>query len=615
MRKRLVALIGAAVIVLAACNPPAASGPAGSPGPQATGPGASTPTTGGLDDEQIIHLYLSSEDPATMDPAAAQDTVSIAVIDAIHRPLLYYDKDLNLVPSLAEALPVASNEGKTLTFKLKAGLKYADGDAIVAGDFVRAAQRLLDPRPANPYAYIACDLAGAAALLGASLGCGTGDTPYEDPAACAKDPTKCTFNDATIEGLLEHTGVEAPDDSTVVVNLAQAATYFSAIMSMWLFVPQQEDWKAFAEAADLGSSGPFMVGTWDHNAEIKLVPNPEWTAGTKPTLTEVDYLIGGDPEAALASFEVGDIDTVVVPGTSIRRVEQDAALKPLIQDLPQQAITYYDFANCQQGADKCPAQTGTADGKSATANKDFRIALTQAVNKQQFIDLTFGGIGQAANGMVMPGIPGYDADYNPYPYDVASAATHMAKALTELGVKDGPDEGTEVTAADLGTMKFGYNCNAGHLPRVAFLAEAWRVGLGFAETSFDISCSDFATFLQERPAGKYNVSRDGWGADFPHAKNQLDLLVCGSGNNNSQYCNPAFDAAFNAAATIADPAQQEAKYIEAQRVAVDDASVLFLRYGLTRYLVQPYVGGLTPSSSDHQNIGDVFLETIQIMEH
>ena len=201
--------------------------------------------------------------------------------------------------------------------------------------------------------------------------------------------------------------------------------------------------------------------------------------------------------------------------------------------------------------------------------------------------------------MVMPGIPGYDADYNPYPYDVAAAKTHMTTALAALGVKDTDGDGN-VTPKDLGPMKFGYNCNAGHLPRVAFLAEAWRTGLGFGETQFDISCSDFATFLQERPAGKYNISRDGWGADFPHAKNQLDLLVCGSGNNNSQYCNPAFDAAFNQAATIADPAQQAAKYIEAQRIAVDDASVLFLRFGLTRYLVRPYVGGLTPSSSDHR---------------
>jgi ABC-type oligopeptide transport system substrate-binding subunit len=603
MTKRLVALLGAAVIVLAACQPGTpTTGPAGSGGTGASqGAGESGGAAGGLAADQTIKLYLSDTDPATMDPQAAQDSVSIAVIDATERGLLYYDKDLNLVPALAEALPEVSADGKTLTFKLRSGLKYDNGDPIVAGDFVNSAKRLLDPRLANPYAYIACDLAGAEALLGAGLGCGSGATPTDD--------TK-------IDSLLEKTGVTAPDDSTVVVTLKQAATYFGSIMAMWVFTPHPESWTSYAEAGDLVSSGPFKVDTWDHNAEIDLVPNPSWdgSAGTKPTLTKVQYLIGGDPEAALASYEQGQLDTVVVPGTSVRRVADDPNLKDQIQDLPQQAITYYDYANCQAGDAKCPKESGTSDGKSATANKNFRIALTQAVNKQQFIDLTFGGLGQVANGMVMPGIPGYDADYNPYPYDVTAAQAAMTKALQELGTTDTNGDGA-VTAADLGVLKFGYNCNAGHLPRVAFLAEAWRTGLGFAETSFDISCTDFPTFLQERPAGKYNISRDGWGADFPHAKNQLDLLVCGSGNNNSQYCNPAFDAAFNAAATIADPAQQTAKYIEAQRIAVDDASVLFLRYGVTRYLVQPYVGGLTPTSSDHQNIGDVFLETIQIKEH
>ena len=600
MTKRLVALFGAAVIVLAACQPgpPATGGASGVPGSQNAGGSGGTSTD--LDPDQTLKLYLSDTDPATMDPQAAQDTVSIAVIDATSRGLLYYDKDLKLVPALAEALPEVSADGKTFTFKLRAGLKYSNGDPIVAGDFVLSAQRLLDPRLANPYAYIACDLAGAEALLGASLGCGTGTTPTVD---------------AKIDELLKNTGVAAPDDSTVVVTLKQAATYFGSIMAMWVFVPHPASWKSYTEAADLVASGPFKVDTWNHNSEIDLVPNENWdgSAGTKPTLTKVVYAIGGDPEAALASFEQGDFDTVVVPGTSIRRVADDPELKDLIQDLPQQAITYYDYANCQAGAAKCPAQTGTSDGKSATANKNFRIALTQAVNKQQFIDLTFGGLGQVANGMVMPGIPGYDADYNPYPYDVTKAKAAMATALQELGTTDTNKDGA-VTAADLGVLKFGYNCNAGHLPRVAFLAEAWRTGLGFAETSFDISCTDFPTFLQERPAGKYNISRDGWGADFPHAKNQLDLLVTGAGNNNSQYSNPAFDKAFNDAATIADPAQQEAKYIEAQRIAVDDASVLFLRYGVTRYLVRPYVSGLTATSSDHQNIGDVFLETIKILK-
>jgi ABC-type oligopeptide transport system substrate-binding subunit len=207
-------------------------------------------------------------------------------------------------------------------------------------------------------------------VTGASLGCGSGTTPTDD---------------AKITDLLKDTGVTAPDDSTVVVTLKQAATYFGSIMAMWVMVPHPAKWTSYAEAADLVASGPFVVDSWDHNAEIVLKPNPSWdgSAGTVPTLKEVDYEIGGDPEAALASFEQGNLDTVVVPGTSIRRVADDPNLKDMIQVLPQQAITYYDFADCQAGDSKCPKESGTSDGKSATANKDFRIALTQACAAQK----------------------------------------------------------------------------------------------------------------------------------------------------------------------------------------------------------------------------------------
>jgi oligopeptide transport system substrate-binding protein len=602
MTKRLVALIGAAVIVLAACQP---GTPTGAPGTsQQPGTSGAAPTTaGGLDPDQVYRQYLSDTDPPDMNPALAQDSVSISVMSAIHRGLMYFDENLGTVPSLAADMPDVTNGGSTLEFKLR-DAKYADGDTIVAGDIVRQFSRLLDPRLAAPYAYIACDVKGANALLGNAGGCA---------GPVAEAPT----DDATIDALIQELGVTAPDDTTVVIDLERPATYFTTILAMWVTVPVKEEWTSFAEAADLGASGPFQVTSWSHNQEIILEPNPNWY-GTAPTLTQIQMAMGGDYQAALASFEQGDFDTVTIADpANYRQVEQDPELQPLMQDVPQLAITYYDFNNCQDpdtDASTCPEQTGTANGKSATQNKNFRIALTQAVNKQQFQDLTFGGIGQIANSMVMPGIPGYDPDYNPYPYDPAAAQAAMATAIQELGVTDTNADG-EVTAADLGPMKFGYNCNAGHLPRVAFLAEAWRTTFSLTENQFDISCTDFATLLQERAEGKYTIARDGWGADFPHAKNQLDLFVTGGGNNNVQYSNPEFDRIFNEAATIADPAEQEAKYIEAQRIVVDDAAALFLRWGTTRYLVRPYVSGVTSTPSDHQNIGDVFYENISLLDH
>ncbi len=48
--------------------------------------------------------------------------------------------------------------------------------------------------------------------------------------------------------------------------------------------------------------------------------------------------------------------------------------------------------------------------------------------------MTWAGLGQVANSFVMPGIPGYQPELNPYPYDVDAGRQHMAKALDALGV-------------------------------------------------------------------------------------------------------------------------------------------------------------------------------------
>ena len=52
------------------------------------------------------------------------------------------------------------------------------------------------------------------------------------------------------------------------------------------------------------------------------------------------------------------------------------------------------------------------------------------------------------------------------------------------------------------------------------------------------------------------LARDGWGADYPHANNQLGLFICGGGNNDSQYCNPDFDALIAQAAAEPDQDKQ-----------------------------------------------------------
>jgi oligopeptide transport system substrate-binding protein len=586
MQKRLLGIFASMAILLAACGGATTSSAPGESAAPGESTEASAPPESNLADEQIIRMALSGE-PPTLDPTVAQDSNSLAVLKALHRPLVYIDKDLNVVDELAESHEISA-DAQTLTFHLR-DAKYSNGDQIVAGDLVYSWKRLVDPRTAAPYSYVMAEVVGGPELLGMA---------GADPAP----------SDADIDAALDKFGVEAPDDKTFIVHLSTPATYFLTAMTLWVTVPIQEKWitsENATEAANYVSSGPFLMDTWDHNSEIVLKPNPNWYGDVKPTLTELHIPIFSEPAAIQNAYENDEVDTLMpVAAENIPRVKDDPILSLEYAEPTQLSITYYTFNN---GTD--PSGEGTLarcqDPKACpTNNKNFRIALTEAIDKQAFINATYAGIGQVANSFVMPGIPGYDEAINPYPFDLTAAKASMDKALAELGFS---------TAAEIPPLKFGFNTGAGHEPRVAFLAEAWRQAFGLETEQIG---SEFSVFLTQRTAGEYDIARDGWGADYPHANNQLNgLFTCGGGNNDSQYCNKEFDALITQAAAEPDQAKQADLYKQAQRIMMDDAPIIALVYPPRPSLVKPYVSGLTRTPMDSDIPGEFFYETIQILKH
>ena len=156
MQKRLFGILTAAAIIVAACGGATTTPAATADASTGTAPSgdASAPPAGGLAAEQILR-YPLIQDPATLDPTVAQDSQSTAVLEALHRPLVYIDKDLQIVPALAESWEI-SPDAKTFTFVLK-DAKYSNGDPIVAGDLVYSWKRLVDPRTAaHPRRHSMC---------------------------------------------------------------------------------------------------------------------------------------------------------------------------------------------------------------------------------------------------------------------------------------------------------------------------------------------------------------------------------------------------------------------------------------------------------------------------
>ncbi len=98
------------------------------------------------------------------DPVRISDYYSGTVIEAIFDPLLTYDylaRPAKLVPNVARALPVISDNGRTYTLGIKPGIFFSDDPAfkgrkreLTAADYAYSIKRFMDPANRSPYAFL-----------------------------------------------------------------------------------------------------------------------------------------------------------------------------------------------------------------------------------------------------------------------------------------------------------------------------------------------------------------------------------------------------------------------------------------------------------------------------
>src|SRR6188474_528040 len=161
MRKRLVGLLAGAVVVFAAC------GTAASPSPAASAP-ASAPASAGGEIDLTNTTYEPAEgtdggsiiigdwqEANQFNPYYASQVTEANVASAAFSTLFVYTNDYRYGPDLAASIPTTANGGvkapgddgdaMTVTWTLRDGLKWSDGEALTCDDFKYAVEWVLDP--------------------------------------------------------------------------------------------------------------------------------------------------------------------------------------------------------------------------------------------------------------------------------------------------------------------------------------------------------------------------------------------------------------------------------------------------------------------------------------
>jgi peptide/nickel transport system substrate-binding protein len=336
--------------------------------------------------EETLIFAADMTDLLTLDPAVAYEFGGIQVVGNIYETLVSFDPgDPTLKPVLAESWDIQdTGDMWTLTFKLNPAATFASGRPVTADDVVYSWSRAIDLNKSPAFLFI-------------------------DVAQLTKD------------------NMQALDPQTLEVKLPKTSSpqVFLSILSFSLTAVLD---KAEVEAnagEDMGStwlndnsagSGPYVLETWERNAQVTIKANPNYW-GEAPPLKQV--IMQNTPELAnlQAAIETGDADIVQDLGS-----EQVQAL----QGNPDLQIMSADSTLL--------VYVGMNVTKPPLDKVEVREAIRYAINYDDIITL-LGGNAKLVQEIIPAGFLGHTGQ-NPFSQDIDKAKELLAQA--------GVAEGTEI---------------------------------------------------------------------------------------------------------------------------------------------------------------------------
>ena len=502
----------------------------------ACGPGTSEQRNG-----SVLRVRLST-DPPSADPAHGTDSASGFIQANIFEPLVkYHPTSLELMPAVAESWEV-SEDSTTYTFHLRKGVKFHNGREVTSEDFRYSFERLVDPATKSERAWVVDLIAGSKEFA---------------------------------DGQTAHiAGIETPDPYTLVLRTDGPISVFLPRLAMHNAGPvpreEVEKWGEEFSNHPVGC-GPFKFVSWMHDAEVRLEAFGDYYGG-KPRIPQVQFRILPDDTVAWLEYKTGGLDLVnPLPQGQLRSVQEEF---PGEVDIRPILSTYFLSFNLEHEPFK--------------GNKKLRQAFNYAIDKRKICrDLTEGRC-VPANGILPPGMPGFDENLVGYPYDLDKAK----RLLAEAGYPNG---------RGLSPITLWYNTSQGHQAICEFVqGELAKLGV-----PIKLKNVEWAAYLKAMEAGEASFFRLGWIADYPDPETFLftklhsSMIEAQGTDNESRYRNPEFDALLDKAQTMVNLEDRLPLYREAERIAVEDAPWLFVYYYGEAVLVNPRVGGFVHSAWEY----------------
>lgn len=394
-RKLMLFVLLALAFVLAACaapeptKAPAAPKPTDASAAKPTTAPTAVPTAGPKRGGKVTMAVWQS--PITLNAnlgtQTVMDEVNVFIVEGLSKVM----PDGTRVPTLAKEIPTVQNggvkdDGKTITYKLKEGIKWSDGQPLTCADFQFTQEAIMTP------------------------GVGVVSTT----------------------GYNQVDKIECPDPNTVVIKFknfyAPYLTLFSSFVLPKHYCGDPKDMKNWAYNRKPIGTGPFKLDEWVADSYVTLSRNPNYREKDKPYLDQVVIRIVPSSEVAMQLLASGEVD-IVWNNTEadIPQLEKMQGVK--ISD-PMQIGGERWFLNMAENKDP-------SDPKKPhliLSDVKVRQALEYGINKQRIIDKLLYGKAKPGTNELNAGFF-QCADFKPREYNPEKAK----QLLTEAGWVPGPD--------------------------------------------------------------------------------------------------------------------------------------------------------------------------------
>jgi peptide/nickel transport system substrate-binding protein len=521
-----------------------------------------------------------------------------------------------------------SPDGRTLTLRLRQGVKFHDGTDLDAASVRLSLERILNPACAAPFRavllgripytpaslttgevakrnaivwtakLIGADGNGIAVTLkaGPALKVAVTGTPHKDPTAA--EVVKAVNDDkaasavvaaahapesdgsgrvAAVAGKLSGyaSGVEAVDAATVkltvpspfaplLAHLTHSAIGITSATRLRQAIAASPPCGRGLEDKPAGT-GPFMLKEWKKLERLVLAKNPHYWEKDR----------AGRPLPYL-----DELEWRVIPDDAARLIELEkgavhVAVRvppldvPRLQRDPNIALDFTTsvrtiFIGLNARRDRLPDREGGAP--NPLADRRVRQALNYCVDKEAIVKTILGGQARVSDAPIVPQVFGY-RKVGPYPFDPAKAA----ELLRDAGVKT--------------PLKLKLHTPRGRYVRDVQVAQAVQAMLGTCGVEVELTPMEFVAYLAfiNKPASEaeHQMYLLGWGTVTVDADYGLYSLFHSSQwppgpFNRGYYRSDAVDQLLDRARASADPEARKQLYAEAQALLWDDAPWLFL---------------------------------------